>query len=219
MQNTIVLIGLLVIAIISLIELIVLRFSSATPIVKAGKVEDFEWRCSYSTPLIPSQIIYDGKAYNTVDYVFKIIKGESMKKFGLHDNYWAFMHNMTYEERTRISGEPVLEFSIVYKWYEFWQIIAGSKRKLRKFIAYIPISEKDWHKIYNMYRETIHISISEDDFVGDLTRGRDRLKNVSEMLILSETYDKKKGRDHYSLHPISSLTGRLEFYCPPPMAA
>ena len=213
MQNTIVLVGLLIIAVIAIILLLVLQIASSVPTVKAGKMKDFEWKYYFGAPRIPSKIMCDGTTYSSADYDIKIVRGESMKEYGLHDKYIAFIHPFTEEERSHIDGFPTVELDIFYTRFPKIHAAFDSKTKLRRFVAYISADENDWEKVYKMYAGHIRLNHSEE-FKKDFIEGKERLAKCKEMLILSETYDKYKRRNHYSLHPISSLRGRVDFYYP-----
>lgn len=213
MQNTIILTVLLAISILLIFQMLLTNRRLYTPTVKAGKMKDFEWKYFWGAPRVPEKIVFAGKPYKSNDYDIKVIRGESMQLYGLHDKYIAFIHAFTTEEKSNISGYPIVELDIFYTHFPKFHARFDSDTKLRKFIAYIKKGENDWENVYEQYSERIHLDRKED-FKTDFEKGIKRLRNCEEMLILSETYDTKTKRNHYSLHPISTLRGQVEFYFP-----
>lgn len=213
MQNIIILTVLLAISVWLIFEMLLMNWRLYTPTVKAGKMKDFEWKYFFGAPRVPEKIVYAGKLYKSKDYNIKVIRGESMQLYGLHDKYIAFIHMFTSEEKFNISGYPILELDIFYTRFPRLHARFDSDTKLRKFIAYVSKEENDWESIYKKYSDRIHLDRAED-FKKDFEQGKKRLQNCDEMLILSETFDTKTKRNHYSLHPISTLRGQVEFYFP-----
>lgn len=212
MQNTIILVVLITIGVILVLGSVMMAIRAYTPTVKAGRMDDFAWRYDFSTPRVPEKITFNGHEYDTADYTIKVIRGESMRYYGLHDRYIAFIHPYTDEEKSHISGYPTIELDVVYAKNPWLRSKVESKTKLRKFITYISIDDQ-WEKIYEQHKDRIHLDDIKD-FETDFNKGIKRMQGCQEGLVLSETYDKEKGRNHYSIHAVSTIRGKVDFVYP-----
>lgn len=212
MQNTFILVVLIIIGVILVLGSVLMAIRAYTPTVKAGRMDDFVWRYDFNTLRVPEKITFDGHEYATSDYKIKVIRGESMRHYGLHDKDVAFIHPYTDEEKNHINGFPTIELDVVYAKKPWLRSKVESKTKLRKFITYISIDDQ-WEKIYEQYKNRIHLDDIED-FKTDFEKGIKRMQDCQEGLVLSETYDKEKGRNHYSVHAVSTIRGKVDFVYP-----
>lgn len=209
---------IIVVLLISVSALLCMLLSSVNSVgvVKAGNVDDFQWIIQLMGEDKPEVIECNGQAISTDGLELRAIRGESMHLYKIHDNYRGLIHIFTEEEKTSINGMPIVEFKIHERPLAIWE----SHRKLRKFIAYLPLQESyDFHKIYDTYKA--YISIEEDLFVSECEERMVEIRRAwksykkDKVLVLSETYDCEKQRNHYSLHRASSLYGRLDYYYDP----
>ena len=213
LQEIIIIVTLLI-SVVALLWMLLSTVNSVD-VVKAGNVDDFQWICQVVSEEKPEIIECEGKEFLTGDLKLIAIRGESMQEYGIHDNYRGLIHVFNEDEKKSIEGMPIVEFKIHEKPFALWE----SHRKLRKFIAYLPSQENfNFCEIFAKYKA--YISVEEDLFVREceermkeIRRSRRSYKNQA--LVLSETYDCEKRRNHYSIHRVSSLRGRLDYYYDP----
>lgn len=202
---------------LSVVILLYMQLSSFNRIgvVKAGNVNDFQWRMVSVDDEIPDIIECEGKEISVKGLKWINIRGESMREYGVHDNYRGFLYPYTKEEKSQIQGMPIVSFKINDHPWRIWE----SRRKLRRFIAYLPSQKAyDFHAIYEQYKD--NISIDKDLFVKECQERMDEIHSNwlfyrNQPLVLSETYDCTKNRNHYSIHRVSSLRGRLDYFYNP----
>lgn len=214
MQEIVILLILLIVVIVLLFMLF--SAHNFASVVKAGNVDDFHWSCQVINDDKPETIEYGSKKISTAQLDMVVIRGESMKRYGIHDNYIGFIRVFRKKEKGSIVGMPIVNFKVHENLFAIWE----SHQKLRKFIAYLPPQKEgyDFREIYNQYKA--YIDVEEDVFVKECTErmkkiNRTRMFHKDQRLVLSETYDNVKKRNHYSIHRVSSLRGILEYYYNP----
>ena len=211
MTNTIVLYGLLIIASVGLLCCLFLYFSNATCVVKAGDVKVYQKKYLVGVKAKPKYIMIGDEPVDTSGYKYRIVKGESMRYYGIHDNDGVLIEPLMDDKRSKIQDKPIVMFAIRGKHWKFRE----SNEKLRKFIAYIPSDSKpiDFEALYERYKKDI--TLKKKDFVEDCKNSFDKLQDRQKQgtLTLSETYQCERGRNHYSVHALQELKGRVEFVC------
>lgn len=211
MSNTIVLYGLLIIATVGLLCCLCLYFSNVACVVKAGDVKVYQKKYLVGVKAKPKFIMVGKDVVDTTRYKYRIVKGESMHYYGIHDNDCVLIEPLTGDKKSVIQDKPIVMFAIRGK---HWKI-RESNEKLRKFIAYIQIDSNqiDFGALYELHKEDI--TLGKDEFVEDCKKSFNKLqyKQKQGILTLSETYQCEKGRNHYSIHALDELKGRVEFVC------
>ena len=213
LQETII-VGVLLIAVVALAGMLLSSLNSIS-IVKAGRIDDFQWVRQIINDELPDVVECDGEEVSTEGKEIISIRGESMGQYGVHDNYRGIITLFSDEDKLSITGMPIVEFFIHERKWAIWE----SHRKLRKFIAYLaPQESYDFHSIYKQYKA--YISIPENMFVQEC---EDRMAQMHKNwksyadhgLVLSETFDCRKNRNHYSIHRATSLRGKLDYFYNP----
>lgn len=213
LQETII-VSILLVAVIALAGML-LSSLNMVDIVKAGRIDDFQWVRQIINDELPDIVECDGEEVSTEGKEIIVIRGESMRQYGIHDNCRGIISLFSNEEKLSITGMPIVEFSIHDKKWAIWE----SHRKLRKFITYLPSHEGyDFHAIYKEFKD--YISIPEAIFVQECEKRMEEMHKkwksyAGQVLVLSETFDCRKNRNHYSIHRATSLRGRLEYFYNP----
>lgn len=211
MTNAIVLYGLLIIASVGLLCCLFLYFSNATCVVKAGDVKVYQRKYLVGVKAKPKYVLVGGEVVDTDEYKYRIVKGESMRYYGIHNNDGVLIEPLIDDKRSKIQDKPIVMFAIRGKHWKFGE----SNEKLRKFIAYIhPDSHPiDFEALYEQHKEDI--TLGKKEFVEDCKKSFNKLQDSQKqgILTLSETYQCEKGRNHYSVHALDELRGRVEFVC------
>lgn len=172
------------------------------PVVKAGKVTKLckEKRTVFGDT--PSNININGVRIDVSKDLKMLVSGNSMKNYNIFDSQRVYVKPMTDEEKHEIKNYPVLVFNIVNG------IKGDAKYKLRKFVGYV--DNNNFKDLYEVQHSRIKVSM--DIFISQCSPKYDKLrKQYTEMLVLSETYDEDKNTVLYSLHPVSSILGKVEY--------
>lgn len=173
------------------------------PVVKAGKVTKLCADRKMVFGQMPSHIKINGVSKDVSKDVKMLVDGNSMRLYNLVDGQRIYVKTLNDEEKKHIVRFPVLVLNIVNN-----PIVDDAKYKLRKCVGYV--NGNDWEQLYDQYRDRMKISI--EDFIKqcaskyEKTREEDRTN-----LILSETFDEDRDRVTYSLHPVDSIYGKVEF--------
>lgn len=178
-------------------------------VVKAGRVNNnFHFRLYFRLKSFPDFIrIGDDKILKTSLFKIFKVKGKSMEHCGIKNGQYVFVSSLSEIQRESINTYPVLVFRIT----GFWNIF-DSQFKLRKFVAYISdIESTNWETIYEDFRSRIKQEVPMEVFIDDCSTKSKKIKRVDCKYILSETYDESEKRYRYSLHPVDSVYGRVEY--------
>lgn len=175
----------------------------AVPVVKAGKVSDFYPSVEKVGRHIPQYINVDGKKVGVLDYTVLCVHGESMKKYNIHDKQLVFVK--------RINNPVVIEHHPVLVLRVCNPEPNDAEFKLRKLVSQIDsIEHADWSDIYDKNKD--RISVDKSVFVKQCEKKALKDKEHLEgRVILSETFDVVAGQDSYSLHPLPSVFGTVEY--------
>lgn len=172
------------------------------PVVKAGKVSK---KCSRNKIVLGNTSgleNVDGNSVHLSEDIPMWVCGNSMIKYGIKDGQIVYVRKFEDGESHRITTFPVLVFNIVDG------ISDDAKFKLRKFVGYV--NSDDCLEIYQKYKN--RISLTENQFLDQCTNKLAKLRNkTSEQLVLSETFDEDKKENAYSLHPLSTVYGKVEY--------
>lgn len=172
------------------------------PAVKAGKVTDSYHKEETLKRNLPRFINVNGERVDVSRYIVLYVHGESMKKYKIHDGQLIFVKPFG---SSNVENRPVLVFKIVNPEPN------EAEYKLRKFICQIDsIENVDWSTIYEQNKD--RISIPKEDFIEKCQDKVIKAKDCLEgKIILSETYDVSDQKDCYSLHPLSTVFGTVEY--------
>ena len=197
-----------IIAITQILTLLsVLKFE---PVAKAGKVSKFYWRFQVVSPTDVTNVKLQGTRLNLAKFVILYVYGNSMKDYGIQSGNRVLVKKFAHEnEKSQISEFPVLVFIITG-----FKSLIQSRYKLRKFVAYVTLdhnSEEKWGSIYDVYQE--RIKVSKQEFIDMCTRKASKMKcsDCTNNCVLSETYDEDQETYSYSIHPINTMYGTVEY--------
>lgn len=184
--------------------LLLLALNSQTLlVVKAGKVNKPCEGSKRTWGIMPSRIRIGGKIVDVSKDQQMLVCGNSMKFYRVFDGQRIYVKLLTEMEKQKISTYPVLVFNIVNN-----PIKNDAQFKLRKFVSYV--TTNDWDKVYeaNSHR----IKISKEAFVDQCASKSESFSpEEKKHLVLSETYDDEKDEVRYSLHPVSTIYGKVEY--------
>lgn len=172
------------------------------PVVKAGKVTTLcREKCAVFGD-IPSSITVNGVKMDVSKDLKMLVNGNSMKNYHIFDGQRIYVKTMTDDEKGHIKHFPVLVFHIVDG------IKGDAKYKLRKFVGYV--TDNNFKELYATYQGRIKVTM--ETFIGQCTPKYSKLREkYSEKLVLSETYDEDRNIVLYSLHPVSTILGKVEY--------
>lgn len=171
-------------------------------VVKAGKVTKpcKERRTVFGDT--PSNININGVRIDVSKDLKMLVCGNSMKNYNIFDGQRIYVKPMTDNEKHDIKHYPVLVFNIV------GGMEGDAKYKLRKFVGYV--KDNNFKDLYEIQHNRIKVSM--DTFISQCSPKYDKLREqYSEMLVLSETYDEDTNTVLYSLHPVSTILGKVEY--------
>ncbi len=173
------------------------------PVVKAGKVTKFCSKTKHVFGDMPNSIKVNGVKIDLSKDEKMLVNGNSMKDYNLFDGQRIYVKRLSDDEKREIATYPVLVFNIVDN-----PKANDAEYKLRKFVGYV--DSDNWRNIFDRFRE--RIKISETDFVNQCTLkyAKIPLKDRGH-LVLSETFDEDKASVLYSLHPVTSVFGKVEY--------
>lgn len=174
------------------------------PVVKAGKVSDF-FKENIRVSGVPRVVYTNSGKINTCDYEVYYVHGNSMVNHGIKNGDRILVDKISEDKKHSIKNFPVLILTIT-------DTQAGdAKFKLRKFISYVDYTDGyDWAELYERFAN--RITVSREQFINqcESKRGSELLKGKND-LILSETYNEKEKYNEYSLHPIDTIYGKVEY--------
>lgn len=173
------------------------------PVVKAGKVSDFYNNIEILNRNLPQFINVNGKKVNVSGHTVLYVHGESMWKYKIHDKQLVFIKPTGCLDV--ITQHPVLVFWIVNPKPD------DAEYKLRKFICQIDSLEGvNWSDIYEQNKG--RISITKEEFIKQCEgKAQKDKKFLVGKIVLSETFDVAQQKDTYSLHPLSTVFGTVEY--------
>ena len=172
------------------------------PVVKAGKVTKPCKEIKRIFGYMPSMISINGIKRDVSKDLQMIVCGNSMQNYNIYDGQRIYVKAMEDEEKNQITRYPVLVFHIVNG------ELGDAKYKLRKFVGYV---DNDNFKDLFVSKQD-RIKVSEDIFVSQCEEKLRKLRlKESVRLVLSETYDEDKKAILYSLHPVTTIFGKVEF--------
>lgn len=173
------------------------------PVVKAGKVTKFCSKTKRVFGYMPNSIKVNGVKVDLSKDEKMLVNGNSMKDYNLFDGQRIYVKRLSDDEKRNIATYPVLVFNIVNN-----PKANDAEYKLRKFVGYV--DSDDWQKIFDRFRG--RIKISETDFVNQCTDKYAKTPLTDRgHLVLSETFDEDKASVSYSLHPVASVFGKVEY--------
>lgn len=189
------------ITIVGMLEFLFLNFKSL-PVVKAGKVTK---PCNERKNIfgyMPTHIFINGVKKDVSDDMQMIVCGNSMQHYHIYDGQRIYVRKMGNEEKNGIARYPVLVFHIIDG------VQGDAKYKLRKFVGYV-----DNENLKDLFvSKQDRIKVSEDVFVSQCEEKLRKLRlKDSSRLVLSETYDEDQKAILYSLHPVTTIFGKVEY--------
>ena len=172
------------------------------PVVKAGKVTKPCKEIKRIFGYMPSHILINGVKKDVSKDMQMVVCGNSMQNYHIYDGQRIYVREMMDEEKNGITRYPVLVFHIVNG------EPGDAKYKLRKFVGYV--DNDDLRNLFLTLQN--RIKVTEDVFVSQCADKlkRLRLKNQGR-LVLSETFDEDKNAIFYSLHPVNTILGKVEY--------
>lgn len=181
-----------------------LLFSSIRhlPSVKAGKVTKLCKEKTWVLGTIPSVVSINGVKFDVSKDLKMFVFGNSMKNYNIFNGQCIYVKEMSEEEKSEIKRFPVLVFHIVDG------IKGDAKYKLRKFVGYV--ANDNFKELYQAHQDRIKVPV--ETFIEQCTPKYNKLREkYSEKFVLSETYDEDKDEVLYSLHPVSTIFGKVEY--------
>lgn len=172
------------------------------PVVKAGKVTKPCKEIKRIFGYMPSMISINGIKRDVSKDLQMIVCGNSMQNYNIYDGQRIYVKVMEDEEKNQITRYPVLVFHIVNG------ELGDAKYKLRKFVGYV--DNENLNDLFVSKKD--RIKVSEDIFVSQCGEKLRKLRlKESVRLVLSETYDEDQKAILYSLHPVTTIFGKVEF--------
>ena len=172
------------------------------PVVKAGKVTKPCKEIKRIFGYMPSVISINGIKRDVSKDLQMIVCGNSMQNYNIYDGQRIYVKAMEDEEKNQITRYPVLVFHIVNG------ELGDAKYKLRKFVGYV--DNENLNDLFVSKQD--RIKVSEDIFVSQCEEKLRKLRlKESVRLVLSETYDEDQKAILYSLHPVTTIFGKVEF--------
>lgn len=175
---------------------------SKVPVVKAGKVTKVCARNKMVFGKSPRHAVVNGHEIDLRDDRIMSVCGNSMQKYGIRDGQQIYVKELSRDEAHKICTFPVVVFHIINGKPD------DSEFKLRKFVGYV--HNQDCDKIYETYKG--RICIPREKFINQCNSKFSKYgDNTPASLVLSETFDEDKKETVYSLHPVSSIYGKVEY--------
>lgn len=189
------------IMIIGMLTLLVMNIQTLS-VVKAGKVTKLCKEKCIVFGDTPSSININGVRIDVSKELKMLVNGNSMKHYHIYNGQRIYVKEMSEEEKSEIKRFPVLVFHIVNG------MKGDAKYKLRKFVGYV--TDDNFKELYMTLQDRIKIPI--ETFIEQCSPKYNKLRNTyTEKLVLSETYDEEKDTILYSLHPTSTILGKVEY--------
>ena len=172
------------------------------PVVKAGKVTKPCREIKRIFGYMPSRIFINGVKKDVSEDMQMVVCGNSMQNYHIYDGQRIYVREMMDEEKNGITRYPVLVFHIVNG------EPGDAKYKLRKFVGYV--DNDNLHDLFASKQD--RIKVSEDVFCSQCEEKLRKLRQKeSYRLVLSETYDEDQKAILYSLHPVTTIFGKVEY--------
>lgn len=165
------------------------------PVVKAGKVSK---TCARKRLVFCNVKRSAGETAG--NHVRMVVKGNSMKDYRISDGQVVIVRKYSASETANIQTYPVIVFRIKDN-----PNVNDAEYKLRKYVG--RIGTRNCEELYNTYQT--RIKISKEKFIAQCMFKFEKLGGVNEPLVLSETYDEDKLETVYSMHPVSSIYGKV----------
>lgn len=190
---------------VGMLVLLSINFKSL-PVVKAGKVTKIFAKDKYVFGYMPDSVKNGGTKVDLSQDEKMLVSGNSMKEYKIFDGQRIYVKKMSERERERITTYPILVFNIVDNPNEH-----DAQYKLRKFVGYVKAGDfKDWENIFNRFKN--RIKISQADFVKQCSAKYQKVSQADRQnMALSETFDEDKNLIAYSLHPVNTIYGKVEY--------
>ena len=175
------------------------------PVAKAGKVTKYYKKTNLVLANMPQKLIINGEKIDVHNDFKMIVRGNSMSPYKIYDGQCIYVKKfLNNDDKLNITTFPVLVLNIVDNPDK-----SDAEYKLRKFIGYIK-NDDNWSKIFDLYKS--RIKISKADFIAQCTKKYNSIPDKErDSLILSETFDDEKKVNQYSLHPSSTIFGKVEY--------
>lgn len=175
------------------------------PVAKAGKVTKYYKKTNLVLANMPQKLIINGEKIDVHNDFKMIVRGNSMSPYKIYDGQCIYVKKfLNNDDKLNITTFPVLVLNIVDNPDK-----SDAEYKLRKFIGYIK-NDDNWSKIFDLYKS--RIKISKADFIAQCTKKYNSIPDKErDSLILSETFDDEKKVSQYSLHPSSTIFGKVEY--------
>lgn len=172
------------------------------PVVKAGKVTKPCKEIKHIFGYMPSRISINGVKKDVSKDMQMVVCGNSMQNYHIYDGQRIYVRKMVDEEKNGITRYPVLVFHIING------EPGDAKYKLRKFVGYV--DNDNLHELFASKQD--RIKVSEDVFCSQCEEKLRKLRQKeSDRLVLSETYDEDQKAILYSLHPVTTIYGKVEY--------
>lgn len=187
---------------IGMIIILLLNFNSL-PVVKAGKVTKFCDKKKFVFGTMPNRVRINNRVVDLSDDEKMVVSGNSMKEYDIFDGQRIYVKRYSEDERNTIQRYPVLVFNIVNNPNEKDAVF-----KLRKFVGYI--TNDNWSDIFVTFQD--RIKTDHETFTRLCTEKYAKIPKADrDRLVLSETYDEELNTVLYSLHPVSTIYGKVEY--------
>lgn len=172
------------------------------PVVKAGKVTKPCKEIKRIFGYMPSHILINGVKKDVSKDMQMVVCGNSMQNYNIYDGQRIYVKTMGDEEKNGIARYPVLVFHIVNGEH------GDAKYKLRKFVGYV--DNDNLHELFASKQD--RIKVSEDVFLSQCEEKLRKLRQKeSDRFVLSETFDEDQKAILYSLHPVTTIFGKVEY--------
>lgn len=187
---------------IGMIIILLLNFNSL-PVVKAGKVTKFCDKKKFVFGTMPNHVRINNRVVDLSDDEKMVVSGNSMKEYDIFDGQRIYVKRYSEDERNTIQRYPVLVFNIVNTPNE-----KDAVYKLRKFVGYI--TTNNWPDVFVTFQD--RIKTDQVTFTRLCTEKYAKIPQADrDRLVLSETYDEEHNTVLYSLHPVSTIYGKVEY--------
>lgn len=185
-----------------MVVVLLLNFNSL-PVVKAGKVTKFCDKKKYVFGAMPNRVKINNQNVDLSDDEKMVVSGNSMKEYNIFDGQRIYVKKYSEDEKNTIQRFPVLVFNIVNTPNE-----KDAVYKLRKFVGYI--TTNNWSAVFVTFQD--RIKTDQVTFTRLCTKKYAKIPQADrDKLVLSETYDEEQNTVLYSLHPVSTIYGKVEY--------
>lgn len=176
------------------------------PVVKAGKVTKVCPKDKHVFGFMPNCIKEGNMRIDLSRDEKMIVDGNSMKLYKILDGQRIYVRKMSENERQEIATYPVLVFNIINN-----PNTNDAQYKLRKFVGYVNSDDSEcWEKVFACFEN--RIKIPKADFVNQCIVKYQKMPQTDRRnMVLSETFDEDKNSILYSLHPVSTIYGKVEY--------